>query len=35
MPQNTIARSARAKVRATVRRVSAGMPQISAIASGG
>ncbi len=35
MPQNTMARSARAKARATSRRVWAGMPQIAAMASGG
>ena len=35
MPQNTMARSARAKARATSRRVSAGMPHKGAMASGG
>ncbi len=34
MPQNTIALSARAKVRATLRSTSASMPQIGAISSG-
>ena len=35
MPQNTIARWAVAKVRATVRKLSASMPQTAAMASGG